>query len=90
MANKDVTFTKCKINNNTKLNAMIDSGSTSTFLNKSIAKKLKLFIIPKQKSISLADPNQKAKIIGEVVVDIELNGYIHSGLVVVRAELSPF
>ena len=37
-----------------------------------IAKELNLFIIPKQKTIALADPTQHAKIIGETIVDISL------------------
>lgn len=61
---------------------MIDSGSISTFIDKSVANKLDLFIIPKQKTISLADPKQKARIIGEVIVDVTLNNRVRSSKVV--------
>ena len=62
---------------------MIDSGSVFTFINKTIAKKkMKLYIIPKSKTVSLADPNQRAHIIGETVVNITLNGTTHTGVTV--------
>ena len=51
---------------------MIDSGSSSTFIKQSAAEKLNLFIIPKSRTIPLADNNLVAKIIGEVVINIEL------------------
>ena len=68
---KDITLTKCKINGYI-INAMVDSGSVGTFVSKNIAKELNLFIIPKQKTIALADPTQHAKIIDETIVDISL------------------
>ena len=61
---------------------MVDSGSISTFIDKSVAERLNLYIIPKSKSVALADPSHKANIIGEVVVDVCLNNHIHSGIVV--------
>ena len=60
---------------------MVDSGSTSTFINKSVAKKMKLFIIPKLKSICLPDPNQKAQIVGEVVINLTLKNKTHSVII---------
>lgn len=39
-------------------------------------------MIPKNRTVSLADPNQQAKIIGEVVINITINGTEHSGIVV--------
>ena len=61
---------------------MIDSGSDKTYMKTSAANKLKLFIIPLNKSVPLADLNIKADIRGEVVTDIELNGHLHEGIVV--------
>ena len=61
---------------------MIDSGSISTFIDKSITNKLKLPIIPKSKIISLANPDLKANIIGEVTTDITLNNIKHNSVVV--------
>ena len=61
---------------------MIDSGSNSTFINKSPANKLKLPIILKNKTVSLADPNHKANIIGEVIIDITLNNIKHNSVIV--------
>ena len=60
---------------------MIDSGSSSTFIKESVAEKLKLYIIPRKKTISLADSKHVAKIIGEVVINIEINGQEHRGVV---------
>ena len=57
---------------------MIGSGSNSTFINKSTANKLKLPIILKNKTVSLADPN----IIGEVIIDITLNNIKHNSVIV--------
>ena len=48
---------------------MIDSGSVSTFIDKSVARRLKLNILPKSKTVALADLNQTTKITGEVVID---------------------
>ena len=60
---------------------MIDSGSISTFIDKSIANKLKLPIIPKSKIISPANPDLTANIIGEVTIDITLNNIKHNSVV---------
>lgn len=61
---------------------MVDSGSVRTFISKNTARKLKLFVIPKLKTVALADPNHHAKIIGETVVDISLNGKNHHAMTV--------
>lgn len=57
---------------------MVDSGSICTYINHTLAEKLKLFIIPKAKFVTLADSNQKAKVIGEVVVDLKLQDVTHT------------
>ena len=59
---------------------MVDSGSSSTFIKKSVANKLNLYIIPKNRTIPLADSNLVAKIVGEVVINIEVNGREHRGV----------
>ena len=61
---------------------MIDSGSVCTYINKATAESLNLFIIPKDKSVSLADDSHKAKIVGEVVVDLTLKERIIPGIVI--------
>ena len=58
------------------------SGRVGTFVSKNIAKELNLIIIPKQKTIALADLTQDAKIIGETIVDISLENKTHSGVIV--------
>jgi len=66
------------------VNAMIDSGSSSIFIKKSVADKLKFYIIPKHRTIPLADNKHVAKIIGEVVIkviNIKVNGQEHRGVV---------
>lgn len=61
---------------------MIDSGSDKTYIKTSVANKLRLFIIPRNKSVPLANSSIKADICGETVADIELNGHLHRGIVV--------
>ena len=60
---------------------MVDSGSGKTYINKAVADSMKLYIIPKQGTVPLASNNQSAKIIGEVVINIEVNGKTHRGIV---------
>ena len=60
---------------------MVDSGSTNTHMGKQLAEKRGLYILPKEGSVPLAD-KQKAIISGEVVVDIEIGGHKHKGVVV--------
>ena len=59
---------------------MIDTGSSASFIHKSVAEQLNLYVIPKKGTIPLADSNAKADIIGQVVVDIELNEHKHTSL----------
>ena len=61
---------------------MIDSGSNSTYIDKCAANKLNLLIIPKQKTVTLPVSKQKARIIGEVIIDITLHNNTHSCIVV--------
>ena len=56
---------------------MIDSGSSDTFIDEAHSKKLNLVIFPKERTIPLADKEHVAKIVGEVIVDIEVNGVKH-------------
>ena len=78
---RNVTYTKSTINGK-KVNTMVDSGSSNTYISKKSANRLGLFILPKSERIPMADPNHKAQIIGEVVVDIAINGRLYIGLVV--------
>ena len=61
---------------------MVDSGSSDTFIRKSLALKRKLCIFPKNKTIPLADKTHVAKIVGEVIIDIEVNGMTHRKIAV--------
>ena len=56
---------------------MIDSGSSDTFIDEAHSKKLNLVIFPKERTIPLADKKHVAKVVGEVIVDIEVNGVEH-------------
>ena len=60
---------------------LVDSGSSNTFVDHSYAKKRRMYIMPKQRTIPLADKRLSAKIIGEVVINIEINGKEHRGVV---------
>ena len=48
----------------------------------SLAKRLNLIVFPKEKTVPLADDNHVAKIVGEVIVDVEVNGIQHKNVVV--------
>ena len=61
---------------------MIDSGSLATFIRLSLAKRLNLLIFSKNKTVPLADDNHVAKVVGEVIVDLEVNGVKHVNTVV--------
>ena len=41
-----------------------------------VAKRLKIFVMPKNETLSLADSTQTANIIREVVVNMDINGKI--------------
>ena len=64
------------------MRAMIDSGSVSTFINEAKAKSLDLVLFPKNKSVSLANSKASAKITGEVIVDISIDGNVTQGVVI--------
>ena len=62
---------------------MIDSGSATCFITRKAAKRMNFFIIPPAcKQVSMADPSLTTTIVGEVVVDIALNGKLYVGQVV--------
>ena len=65
-----------------EMRAMIDSGSVSTFINEAKAKSLDLVLFPKNKSVSLANSKASAKITGEVIVDISIDGNVTQGVVI--------
>ena len=60
---------------------MVDSGSGKTYINKTTADSMNLYIIPKQGTVPLAGNNQRANIVGEVVINLEINGKLHRGIV---------
>ena len=60
---------------------MVDSGSGKTYMNKKMADDMNLYIIPKQGTVPLAGNHQKANIVGEVVINLEINGKLHRGIV---------
>ena len=76
---RDITYTMSKIQEK-KVHTMIDSGSKGSFIGKKTAKRLDLLILPTSDPISLAD-NSRVDTIGEVVIDITLNGKLYKGLV---------
>ena len=60
---------------------MLDSGSDRTYMKTSIANKLKLYIIPKNKTVKLADDNTSATIRVDVVINLKFNSTIHESIV---------
>ena len=79
--NRDITYTKTVVKGK-QVDTMVDSGSSFSFISKKTANRLKLYILPKADEISMADPTFKASIIGQVVMDITINGKLYTGLVV--------
>ena len=59
---------------------MLDSGSFKTFIKESVAKKMNLYVLPKKETIPLADSKQVVKVIGEVVINIELHGHTYRSI----------
>ena len=76
-----MSYTTCKIDGRSS-NAMIDSGSSDTFIDDGHSKRLNLVVFPKERTIPLADKKHVAKIIGQVIIDIEVNGVKHEKVVV--------
>ena len=56
---------------------MVDSGSSDTFIDDAKTEELDLVVFPKKGTIPLADKKHVAEIIGEVIIDIEVNGVKH-------------
>ena len=75
-----MSYTKCTVDGKTT-DAMIDTGSSGTFMNESTTKQRKLTIFPKQGSIPLTNSKQHAQIIGEVIITIVVNGVKHENVV---------
>ena len=76
---RDITYTMSEILEK-RVHTMIDSGSKGSFISKKAAARLDLLILPTSDPISLAD-NSRVDTIGEVVVDITLNGKLYQGFV---------
>ena len=61
--------------------ALIDTGSSASFMNKSLAKHLKLLILPASGKVSMASSSQTANILGEVIVDFYIGNKYYSGII---------
>ena len=61
---------------------MIDTGSSETFMDLTVAQIRKFTIFEKNRSIPLADKTHSAKIVGQVIVELELNGCTHKNIVI--------
>ena len=78
----DSTMTTTYVKNQA-LTTLVDSGSDLTFISEKVAKKLKLFILPApSKTVTLADQSQLCPVVGEVVLDITVNGTLYTSQVV--------
>ena len=56
-------------------NALIDTGSSSSFIDKRVAESLKFEIIPSFQEISMADTAFKTNVHGSCLLDISINGH---------------
>ena len=66
--------------NGTELSALIDTGSSTSFINKNTAKMLKLQIFPRNESILMASSNLKGHISGQCVTNVNINGVEYSNV----------
>ena len=76
----DVTFTVARVNKK-KTDTLMDSGADLNFMDLLAAKRRNLMILPVNKTIQLAN-SQLSDVIGEAIVDVEINGKLYKGLVV--------
>ena len=66
--------------NGTELSALIDTGSSTTFINENTAKILKLQIFPRNKSILVASSNLEGHISGQCVTNVNINDVEYSNV----------
>lgn len=59
------------------LTAVIDSGSSDSYISESIAKHLDLHIYPSTQDVSIALSSLKSHVVGHCYVDITLNKHVH-------------
>ena len=64
------------------IKTMIDSGSELSFMSDKVANRLKLYVIPIKKQVTLADPSHSTEVVGEVVTDIMINNKTYIGQVI--------
>ena len=67
-------ITKAKIGG-CDANALIDTGSSGSFISRRIAESLKFEIVPSHQEISMADTTFKANVNGSCLTDVSLNGH---------------
>ena len=57
-----------------EVSTLIDTGSSSSFINETTAKRLKLKVFPHHKNVLMASSNLKNNIAGPCVADLNING----------------
>ena len=60
------------------LSALIDSGSSDSFISEQIVRKLKLHVHPSSQDISMALSTAKARVLGHCFADINLHGHVYA------------
>ena len=59
------------------VSALLDSGSSDTFIKESVAEWMKLELLPSRSCVTLASSNQTAVILGHCFLDIKIDNYIY-------------
>ena len=75
--NLSTAITDVTINKKT-LKALVDTGSTDSFINEKVANELNLTITPQKKEISLASSSSTVSTIGSVNVGIQINNHTYN------------
>ena len=66
--------------NGIEVSVLIDSGSSSSFVNESTARKLSLKAIPHNENVFMASSNLQGQIVGRCITDVNINGVTYSAV----------
>ena len=65
---------------NKYVKALVDTGSSLSFINTNLAEELNLLVLPASGSVSMASPSHTAQILGECIVDFHIEDSYYCGV----------